>query len=51
MWQKAADLGYSKYFIAEGGQEVTDDHVPLLAKGLRVIDVTSSRQGGRSRVR
>lgn len=39
VWQKAADLGYSKYFIARGGQEVTDDHVPLLAKGLRVIDV------------
>jgi hypothetical protein len=39
VWQKAADLGYSKYFIAEGGQEVTDDHVPLIAKGLRVIDV------------
>ena len=39
VWQKAADLGYSKYFIAQGGQDVTDDHVPLLAKGLRVIDV------------
>jgi glutaminyl-peptide cyclotransferase len=39
VWQKAADLGYSKYFIAQGGQEVTDDHVPLLEKGLRVIDV------------
>ena len=39
VWQKAADLGYSRYFIAQGGQEVTDDHVPLLAKGLRVIDV------------
>ncbi len=39
VWQKAADLGYSRYFIAQGGGEVTDDHVPLLAKGLRVIDV------------
>jgi glutaminyl-peptide cyclotransferase len=39
VWQKAADLGYSKYFIARGGLEVTDDHVPLLQKGLRVIDV------------
>ena len=39
VWQKAADLGYSKYFIAQGGQDVTDDHVPLLEKGLRVIDV------------
>ena len=39
VWQKAADLGYSKYFINRGGQSVTDDHVPLLEKGLRVIDV------------
>lgn len=39
VWQKAADLGYSKYFIAQGGQPVTDDHIPLLNKGLRVIDV------------
>ena len=39
VWQKAADLGYSRYFIDRGGQSVTDDHVPLLEKGLRVIDV------------
>jgi hypothetical protein len=39
VWQKAADLGYGKWFIAREGYEVTDDHVPLLQKGLRVIDV------------
>jgi hypothetical protein len=39
VWQKAADLGYSRYFIPRVGQDVTDDHVPLLDKGLRVIDV------------
>ena len=39
VWQKAAELGYAKYFIARVGQDVTDDHVPLLDKGLRVIDV------------
>jgi glutaminyl-peptide cyclotransferase len=39
VWEKAADLGYAKYFIARGGQDVIDDHVPLLNKGLRVIDV------------
>ncbi len=39
VWEKAADLGYSKYFIPRVGQDVTDDHVPLLNKGLRVIDV------------
>jgi glutaminyl-peptide cyclotransferase len=39
VWQKAADLGYEKYFIPRQGYDVTDDHVPLLNKGLRVIDV------------
>ena len=39
VWQKAAELGYAKYFIPRVGQDVTDDHVPLLDKGLRVIDV------------
>jgi hypothetical protein len=39
VWGKAAELGYEKYFIPREGYEVTDDHVPLLAKGLRVIDV------------
>ena len=39
VWQKAADLGYARFFIPSVGQDVTDDHVPLLDKGLRVIDV------------
>ncbi len=39
VWLKAAELGYEKYFIPRQGQDVTDDHVPLLNKGLRVIDV------------
>jgi glutaminyl-peptide cyclotransferase len=39
VWQKAADLGYSKYFISQVGQDVTDDHVPFLEKGFRMIDV------------
>jgi glutaminyl-peptide cyclotransferase len=39
VWQRAADLGYEKYFVPRGGLDITDDHVPLLAKGLRVIDV------------
>jgi hypothetical protein len=39
VWQTADDLGYSKYFrnMAEG--PITDDHVPFLRKGIRVIDV------------
>jgi len=45
VWQTAADLGYSKYFIAEGGQAITDDHMPLLNKGLHVIDVLDIQYG------
>lgn len=47
VWQKAADLGYDKYFIARGGQDLTDDHVPLIKKGLRVIDVIDYDYGPR----
>jgi hypothetical protein len=39
VWQKAAELGYSKYFIAQPGQDVTDDHVPFIEHGFRMIDV------------
>ena len=39
VWQKAAELGYEKYFIPRQGLDVTDDHIPLLNKGLRVINV------------
>ena len=39
VWAAADDLGYGKYFIAVNKGAVTDDHVPLLKKGLRVIDV------------
>jgi hypothetical protein len=39
VWAQADQLGYSRYFVPRGGYEVTDDHLPLLAKGMRVIDV------------
>ncbi len=39
VWQTAADLGYSSVFVQESGGPVTDDHIPLLNAGLRVIDV------------
>jgi hypothetical protein len=39
VWQTAADLGYSAYFVPRVGESVTDDHIPLLDAGLRVIDV------------
>jgi glutaminyl-peptide cyclotransferase len=39
VWSMADDLGYGKYFINADRGGVTDDHVPLLKRGLRVIDV------------
>lgn len=45
VWQTAADLGYSGYFIGDVGDSVTDDHRPLQNKGLRVIDVLDIQYG------
>lgn len=39
VWSKAADLGYSRYFVRTPGQYIIDDQVPLLDAGLHVIDV------------
>jgi len=39
VWQKAAELGYSRYFITRSAGPIADDHIPLQNKGLRVIDV------------
>ncbi|HEX9484693.1 MAG TPA: M28 family peptidase, partial [Gemmatimonadaceae bacterium] len=39
VWEKANELGYSKYFIPSVGQDVIDDHVPFIEHGMRVIDV------------
>ncbi len=39
VWQTAADLGYGSIFVQESGGPVTDDHLPLLDAGLRVINV------------
>lgn len=39
VWQTAADLGYGGVFVQESGGEITDDHIPLLKSGMRVIDV------------
>ena len=39
VWQTAADLGYTGYFVPRVGESITDDHLPLLDAGLRVIDV------------
>ena len=40
VWREAADLGYDRYFIPQVMNfRITDDHIPLLQAGLRVIDV------------
>jgi Zn-dependent M28 family amino/carboxypeptidase len=39
VWQTASELGHGNIFVQESGGQVTDDHVPLLDAGLRVIDV------------
>jgi glutaminyl-peptide cyclotransferase len=45
VWQTAADLGYAKHFLTQSAGSIDDDHVPLLRKGLRVIDVIDLRYG------
>jgi Zn-dependent M28 family amino/carboxypeptidase len=39
VWRTAADLGYGNVFVPTVTMPITDDHLPLLDKGLRVIDV------------
>lgn len=39
VWRTATELGYGQYFNPGSIGHVTDDHVPLLDKGLPVIDV------------
>ena len=39
VWTTAQQLGYGGAFTNRQGIAITDDHLPLLRKGLRVIDV------------
>lgn len=39
VWRVAADLGHDDVFVNEEMGGITDDHVPLLRAGFRVIDV------------
>lgn len=39
VWSTAQRMGHGAVFTNRQGIEITDDHVPLLAKGLRVINV------------
>jgi glutaminyl-peptide cyclotransferase len=47
VWSTAKDLGYEKYFIPTAKSPWTDDHVPLIKAGLRVIDVIDGDYGPR----
>ena len=39
VWEKAREFGYEAYFSPRVKYPITDDHVPLIKAGLRVIDV------------
>lgn len=39
VWSKAAELGHDRIFLPVEQGAITDDHVPLLQAGYRVIDV------------
>lgn len=39
VWETARALGYGDTFVPVQGLAITDDHLPLLEAGLRVIDV------------
>jgi hypothetical protein len=39
VWSKAAELGFGNVFVQADAGAITDDHVPLLRAGMRVIDV------------
>jgi glutaminyl-peptide cyclotransferase len=39
VWSKAAELGHEGIFLNADAGAITDDHLPLLEAGMRVIDV------------
>lgn len=47
VWETAKEMGYEKYFIPEAKEPITDDHVPLIKAGLKVIDVIDIDYGPR----
>jgi Zn-dependent M28 family amino/carboxypeptidase len=38
VWDSAKRVG-AKAFVEEGGAAITDDHVPFLKRGIRVVDL------------
>jgi Zn-dependent M28 family amino/carboxypeptidase len=45
VWSAASELGYGNYFLTQVGVNITDDHMPLLRKGIHVIDVIDLQYG------
>lgn len=43
IWSAAASAGYGRFFIPSVGGAVTDDHRPLIDKGVRAIDIIDYR--------
>ncbi|MGQ0766501.1 MAG: M28 family peptidase [Gemmatimonadota bacterium] len=43
VWRKAAELGYARYFDPTEYGEITDDHLPLQAVGIPIINVIDLR--------
>lgn len=39
VWRAAEELGYGSVFVPQAKYSIDDDHLPLLRRGLRVIDV------------
>ena len=39
VWRTASEMGHGNVFVPSATYAITDDHLPLLDKGLRVIDV------------
>ena len=39
VWRAARKLGYGKFFIDEPKYAITDDHIPLIKRGIPCIDV------------
>src|SRR5260370_37811677 len=44
IWQAAAEKGYGKYFLEEGGP-TDDDHMPFLQRGVKAVDLVDFNYG------
>lgn len=39
IWNEAANLGFSNYFLNQSGDHILDDHFPFIQKGFSAIDI------------